>query len=367
MKVFKLGNFIRGWVVGDFEPNILKTREFEFGLKSYKKGYDEKGHMHKLASEVNIITAGKFEMDGQILSKGDIIRLYPGESFSRLKCLEDGDIAVVKTPSVVGDKYPLGEGAPKEKQDDRVLNIVVPMAGKGARFQEAGYTFPKPLIDINGKTMIEVVVNNLKPRCKHKFIFICQKQQCEKYDIYNILKRATDDNFEIIKISGVTQGAACTVLCAVQHINNENDLLIANSDQLVEADINNFIKDGRQGEKDGLIMTFYSNHPKWSYTRVDKDGKVQEAAEKKVISNDATVGIYYFGKGSDFVKSAQSMVEKNIRYNNEFYVCPVYNEMILDDKNVYIHSISEQQMHGLGTPEDLKKFLEKLNNGEVKI
>lgn len=359
MKIFKLENFVRGWVVGDFEPNILKTKEFEFGSKVYKKGYDEKGHMHKVAHEITIITKGKFDMDGQTLNEGDIIWLKPGESFSYLKCLEDGVTSFIKTPSLVGDKYPLNEQAPDDVKDDRILNIVIPMAGRGLRFQEAGYTFPKPLIEVNGKTMIETVVNNLTPTCKHKFIFICQKEHCDKYDIYNILKKATNNNFEIIKIDGVTQGAACTVLCAVGHINNQNDLLIANSDQFVEININDFIKNARQGEKDGLIMTFYANHPKWSYARVDENKKVLEVAEKKVISNEATVGIYYFKKGSDFVKLAQSMMEKNIRYNNEFYVCPVYNEMILEDKNIYIYPISDKQMHGLGTPEDLKVFLQR--------
>mgnify|MGYP001616876370 CR=1 FL=1 len=246
----------------------------------------------------------------------------------------------------------------EETSMDKVLNIVIPMAGRGARFKEAGYTFPKPLIEVNGKTMIEVVINNLTPACKHKFIFICQKEHYDKYDMYNILKRATNNNFEIIKVDGITQGAVCTILYAISHINNENDLLIANSDQLVEININDFIKKARQEEKDGLIMTFYANHPRWSYARVDENGKVLEVAEKKVISNEATVGVYYFKKGGDFVKSAQSMIEKNIRYNNEFYVCPVYNEMILEDKNIYIYPISDKQMHGLGTPEDLKLFLQ---------
>ena len=241
---------------------------------------------------------------------------------------------------------------------NKTLNIVVPMAGQGSRFKEAGYSFPKPLIDMNGKTMIELVINNLKPKCNHKFIFICQKEHYDKYDLYNILKNATENKFKIINIDGITEGALCTVLCAINQINNEEDLLVANSDQLVDIDINDFINKARQGEKDGLIMTFESNHPKWSYARVDENNKVLEVAEKKLISKKATVGIYYFKKGGDFVKSAQSMIRKNIRYKNEFYVCPVYNEMILNNNNIYIDDISTKQMHGLGTPEDLKAFLD---------
>ncbi len=248
-----------------------------------------------------------------------------------------------------------------------MLNIVIPMAGRGSRFQEAGYAFPKPLIDINGKTMIEVVINNLKPKTDHKFIFICQKDHYEKYDLHNILKNATNNNFEVVQINGITQGAACTVLCAKEYINNGDDLLIANSDQFIENDINSFINTSRKDDKDGVIMTFTSSHPKWSYARVDDTGKVLETAEKKVISDKATVGIYYFKKGSDFVKGAEAMIKKGIRHNNEFYVCPVYNELILDGENIYIDEINSDKIHGLGTPEDLDKFLTELKEGNIKI
>lgn len=241
------------------------------------------------------------------------------------------------------------------------------MAGRGSRFQQAGYAFPKPIIDINGETMIEVVIRNLKPKTGHKFIFICQKEHYEKYDLYNILKNATDNKFEIVQINGITEGAACTVLCAIKFINNDDELIIANSDQFVEFDINDFIKTARSKNKDGLIMTFHASHPKWSYAKVDDSGKVIETAEKKIISDKATVGIYYFKKGKDFVDAAQSMIHKNIRHNNEFYVCPTYNEVILSGKNIFVYDIDAGKMHGLGTPEDLEIFLKKLEEGKVKI
>ena len=241
------------------------------------------------------------------------------------------------------------------------------MAGRGSRFQEAGYAFPKPLIDINGKTMIEVVINNLKPKTDHKFIFICQKEHFEKYDLHNILKNATNNNFEVVQINGITQGAACTVLCAKQYINSDDELLIANSDQFIENDINSFINKSRKGNKDGVIMTFTASHPKWSYARVDKTGKVLETAEKKVISNNATVGVYYFKNGKDFVKGAEEMIKKGIKQNNEFYVCPVYNELILDGKKIYIDEISADKIHGLGTPEDLEQFLVKIKTEKIVI
>jgi len=249
-----------------------------------------------------------------------------------------------------------------------MLNIVIPMAGKGSRFQNAGYTFPKPLIDVKGKTMIEVAVNNLRPTCEHKFIFICQKEHCEKYDLYHILQNATNNKFEIVQVDGPHGGAACAVLLASQHINNDtDDLLIANSDQFIKIDINDFIAAGRKPGVDGLIMTFKASHPKWSYARVDKTGRVIETAEKKLISDNATVGIYYFKSGKDFVNAAHAMIKKNIRVNDEFYVCPLYNELILDDDNVGIYPIDVEQMHGLGTPEDLNQFLNYLDNNKRKV
>jgi len=244
---------------------------------------------------------------------------------------------------------------------DKILNIVVPMAGKGTAFTNAGYTFPKPLIDVGGKTMIELVIDNLKPKCKYKFIFICLKEHYDKYDLYHILQNATDNNFEVVPLLGPTQGAACTVLTAVKYINNQQDLLIANADQVINTDINDFIKAARTGEKDGLIMTFKSSHPKWSYARTDKTGRVVEVAEKRLISDKATVGLYYFKKGEDFVNAAQSMIHKDIRYDNQFFVCPTYNELLLQDKKIYVYDIDPHAMHGLGTPEDLNLFLQQKN------
>lgn len=241
--------------------------------------------------------------------------------------------------------------------EQKTLNIVIPMAGAGKKFQEAGYAFPKPLIDIHGKTMIQIVVDNLKPSVPHRFIFICLREHYETYDLHNVLKNATDNNFEVVIINSPTQGAASTVLCAAQHINNDSELIIANSDQVLDFSIDSFIAEARNKNTDGLILTFNASHPKWSYARVDESGKVLETAEKKVISNHATAGLYYYKQGKDFVRGAQEMIHKGIHHNNEFYVCPVFNELILAGKNIYIMEIKPEQMHGLGTPEEVKDYI----------
>jgi len=250
---------------------------------------------------------------------------------------------------------------------EKIINIVVPMAGKGTTFTEAGYAFPKPLIDINGKTMIEIVVRNLRPVLPHRFIFICMREHYEKYDLHNILKNATNNQFEVVLVGGQTQGAACTVMLASHYINNDSEMIIANSDQYIDVNIDTFIDKARTKDCDGLIMTFQSSHPKWSYARIDGEGKVLEVAEKVVISNHATVGIYYYKKGSDFISSTEAMIHKNIRHDNEFYVCPVFNELLLDGKNIFISEIDGVSMYGMGTPEELKSFVEKVEKGSVLL
>ncbi len=237
-----------------------------------------------------------------------------------------------------------------------VLNIVIPMAGRGSRFVNAGYTFPKPLIEIKGKPMIELIVDNLRPKCQHKFIFIVQREHYQKYALKEFLSLIAP-GCEIVQTNGVTAGAACTVILAKEYIDNGNDLMIANSDQYIDFDLNKLIEFGRKEKLDGAILTFDSTHPKWSFVKKDKDGLVIEVAEKRPISNEATVGLYYYGKGSDFVRFAQQMILKDTRVNNEFYVCPVYNEMILAGGRIKTLKMGSSQMHGLGTPEDLNDFL----------
>jgi len=240
---------------------------------------------------------------------------------------------------------------PKWKNDK--LNVLIPMAGAGSRFEKAGYTFPKPLIEVRKKPMIQVVIENLN--IDANYIYVVQKSHREKYNLDTLLNLLTP-GCKIVEVDGITEGAACTALLAKEHINNDNPLFFANSDQFVEWDSNEFMYKMQETNADGGIVTFNATHPKWSFAKVDEQGLVTEVAEKNPISDIATVGYYYWKQGSDFVKYAEQMIEKNIRVNNEFYVCPVFNQAI--EAGLQIRTFNTEGMWGLGTPEDLNYYLE---------
>jgi NDP-sugar pyrophosphorylase family protein len=239
-----------------------------------------------------------------------------------------------------------------------MINIVLPMAGKGSRFLDQGYTTPKPLLLINEKRMIQGVIDNLTPKFDHRFIFICQKEHLIKFNLQAHLNKWAP-GCEIITIDHITQGAACTVLLAEHLIDNSSQLMIANSDQWVDIDINEYLKSIIKKNLDGLIMTMTADDEKWSFVGMDKNAKyVTTVVEKEVISNEATVGIYNFKSGRFFCDAAREMIELKKMVNNEYYVAPAYNEMISLGMKVGIYNIGtiNDGMYGLGTPEDLESF-----------
>jgi dTDP-glucose pyrophosphorylase len=233
------------------------------------------------------------------------------------------------------------------------MNVLIPMAGAGSRFAAAGYTFPKPLIDVNGKPMIQMVVENLN--IDANFVFVVQKEHREKYNLDTLLNLIAP-NCKVVEVDGLTDGAACTALLAKEYIDSDAPLFFANSDQFVEWDSNEFFYKMNETDADGGIVTFKATHPKWSFAKIDDNGIVTEVAEKNPISDLATVGFYYWKYGSDFVKYAEQMITNNVRVNGEFYVCPVFNQAI--DGGKVIRTFDVPKMWGTGTPEDLKYYLE---------
>jgi HAD superfamily hydrolase (TIGR01509 family) len=246
-----------------------------------------------------------------------------------------------------------GKQNTKPKWQGGKMNILIPMAGAGSRFQKAGYTFPKPLIEVNGKPMIQLVVENLNIDARH--IFVVQKQHYDEFNLKHLLGLISP-GCKIVQVDGMTEGAACTTLLAKEFIDNDEPLVFANSDQFLDWDSNEFMYSMEADEVDGGMLTFTATHPKWSFAKRNEEGFVSEVAEKKPISDVATAGIYYWKRGSDYVKYAEQMIKNNIRFNNEFYVCPVFNEALADGKK--IKTFHFDGMWGIGTPEDLRYFLE---------
>lgn len=237
-----------------------------------------------------------------------------------------------------------------------MINVVIPMAGYGSRFTQEGYTLPKPLVNVFGKPMIQKVVENVKTG-DMRFIFIVQRLHVEKYCLDYILNLVSP-NCVIIPIDGVTDGAARTVLLSKDLINNNEPMMIVNSDQFLEWNPSELIS--QLEHYDAAISVFNDDNPKWSFVKLDDQSCVCQVAEKQVISDIATCGIYLFKRGSDFVSSAEDMISKNVRFNNEFYVSPVFNEMISKGKKISVKFV--EKMWGLGTPQDLRDFLENYHS-----
>ena len=374
---------IDGFFVDNRLQNILRTFKSE--------GYTIACATNSIreTAKLQLIRKGFFEYIDFMYSNQDVKNPKPNAEMY-LKCMIKGEVnpteTVIVEDSHIGRKAALSSGAhlcAVEDSDDvsyekikRVIdsanknedvkpkwqggnmNVLIPMAGAGSRFEQAGYTFPKPLIEVDGKPMIQVVVENLNIDAKH--IFIVQKSHYEKYNLKYLLNLITNNNCEIVQVDGVTEGAACTTLLAKELIDNDEPLVMANSDQFLEWDSNEFMYSMVADDVDGGIVSFKATHPKWSFAKLGEDGFVTEVAEKKPISNIATVGVYYWRKGSDYVKYAEQMIEKDIRTNNEFYVCPVYNESIEDEKKIKIFPI--EKMWGLGTPEDLERYINDFNS-----
>lgn len=239
-----------------------------------------------------------------------------------------------------------------------MLNIVVPMAGRGSRFATAGYKDPKPLIPVGGKPMIAWVIDNVRPSGPHRFVFICLAEHLQTYPEVPATLRRLCPGCEIVTVDRVTEGAACTVLLARRFIDNDQPLMIANSDQFVDLAIDDYLATMEREKADGLIMTFWADHPKWSYCRMNANRTVREVVEKQVVSNEATVGIYNFRRGADFVRAADAMIAKDLRVNNEFYVAPTYNPLIAEGAKVVVAATGREGagMYGLGVPADLDFF-----------
>lgn len=231
------------------------------------------------------------------------------------------------------------------------MTLVMPMAGNGKRFKEAGYTEPKPFVMVNGKPMFQHAIDCINIKFD-RLIFIVQKE----HNISNKIKEIYPDAI-VIELISPTRGAAETVLTAKDYF-KDTSIFIANCDQHVEWNSSAIDRIIYERNADGAIAIFDcpDMDPKWSYAKIN-GVTVTEVAEKKAISNWATVGFYTWKDGNEFIRAAEEMIANNERVNGEFYLCPVFNYSIKNNKHIVGYTVTE--MHGLGTPEDLEYFLSK--------
>lgn len=240
------------------------------------------------------------------------------------------------------------------------MNVVVLMAGDSKEFLKDGSKYPKFLYEISGKPLVQYVVENLAPVATN-FIFLINKDDAQKWHLESVIKLLVPEA-KVLIVEGSTRGAACSALYATEFINNDEELLIANGDQLIDSDLKEDIS--KLKNYDGGTLIFESVHPRWSYVKLDEQGSIIQASEKRPISKHATAGVYYFKKGRYFVNGASSMIQKDASVNGNFFVCPVFNEMILDHLKLGTAPIEREQYHSLTSVQSVKNYINYLKDGE---
>ena len=236
-----------------------------------------------------------------------------------------------------------------------MINVVVPLVGTSQFFDDAQYKYPKPLIEIGGKTMIELFLKNFQKMDKQvHFIFIVNEDDCKKFHLDNILNILTDDKCEIVKIASPTKGAACSVLMAIKSIQNTTPLIVTNADQYLDVSLENVIK--HLEKSDAGVITFESIHPRWSYVKLDENKKIVETAEKNPLSDQAIAGFYYFSTGEMFIEAAMSMIKKDASVNGQYYISPVFNELVLRNKTLDVYQLKTSEYHTFYNPQKIKEY-----------
>ena len=237
-----------------------------------------------------------------------------------------------------------------------MLNIASPTAGS-TLFDKDEFKYPKPLIEINGKPMIERVVGCLERiRQEKRYIFIVNSSDCKAYHLDSVLRLVTNEDSIIIQLKKPTLGAVCSVLMAIEHVNNSDPLIISNSDHIIDYDLDMIVEQFQDRNLDAGTICFESVHPKWSFVRLDENGKITETAEKRPLSKNAIAGFYYFRKGSDFVISAMKMIEKDVNVDGNYYTATVINELVLENKNLGIFKIPTAAYYNFYSPHKIKEY-----------
>lgn len=237
-----------------------------------------------------------------------------------------------------------------------MINVLLPAMGTSAFFKDA--YFPKPLTEIKGKTMLEMVIEDYKELNPKNYVFVFSDDDCKRFHLDASAKILSPAS-KVIKLSDQTAGALCTCLMAVEYINNDTSLIIANSDQIIEIDYTEVIDHFNKMGADAGVITFPNIHPRWSYARKVED-EVVEVAEKNPLSKDAIAGFYYFKKGSDFIRAAKNAIMKQNNLEGKYYISASINELILLGKKVGYFDIDKEQYRSFYSPAKIKEYEDSL-------
>jgi dTDP-glucose pyrophosphorylase len=249
------------------------------------------------------------------------------------------------------------------------MNLVIPVASNSQFFTLAEYGYPKPLVEIMGTPMIEHVIKNINHgNSFEKIIFIVQQDECDRFHLDSTLNLLSPIKPEIIKLRADTQGALCSVLLAVEHINKDEPLLISNADQIFDEGVADYLQRFTASNLDAACLTFSSVHPRWSYVKTNEDGLVIETAEKRPISKNAIAGVYLYKKGSDFVESGMASIKNGSSLEGKFFISPVFNEYVLSGKKVGHYTVPNGQYHTFYSPQKIEEYESSLkhNQGGVR-
>lgn len=238
-----------------------------------------------------------------------------------------------------------------------MLNILLPLSAQSPFFDTVDYPFPKPLAEILGTPMIQHVIENLDTIHEPKrFIFLLSEEDCTRYHLDSTVRLLADNNCVIIRLRQPTRGAACSALLAIEHIGNDEPLLIVNADQIFDTDLNDYLTEMRVQQADAGCLTFSSVHPRWSYALLENDNDIIETAEKHPISRNAIAGFYYFARGNDFVLAAQHAIRKDASVDGVFYVAPVINELVLLNRRVKALQVPNEVYHTFYAPKKIEEY-----------
>ncbi len=238
-----------------------------------------------------------------------------------------------------------------------MINVLMPLSGGSKFFDSEEYFYPKMLIEIQGKPMVQHAIENLQTIHKElQFVFIVKKSDCAKFHLDDTLRLLANDSCKIIMLDHETKGAACSALMAVDEINNNDPLIISNFDQIIDANLSKLYSEFKSSEADAGCLVFNTTHPRWSFVLLDEQDFVLETAEKRPLSRNAIAGLYYYRRGKDFVDAAQSMIRKSCSNADNFFVSPTFNELILKNKKIKALKIPNEQYHSFYTPQKIEEY-----------